>query len=57
MAIALWRQSKGGRKLVMQEYPDVLRDRLAKVPEITVGRLQISSEQAQRLVANNPQYD
>ena len=52
MAIALWRQSKGGRKLVMQHYPSELSDRLSQVPEITVGRLQISSEQAQQLVAH-----
>ena len=54
MAIALWRQSKGGRKLVMQEYPRVLSDRLRNVPDIKVGRLQLSSEQAQRLAASSP---
>ena len=32
MAIALWRQSKGGRKLVMQEYPEAIADRLRNVP-------------------------
>ena len=54
MAIALWRQSKGGRKLMMQEYPEVLSDRLQNVPDIKVGRLQLSSEQAQRLAASSP---
>lgn len=54
MAIALWRQSKGGRKLVMQEYPEQLGDRLRNVPDIKVGRLQISSEPVQRLVASSP---
>ena len=54
MAIALWRQSKGGRKLMMQEYPEVLSDRLQNVPDIKVGRLQISSEQVQRLAASSP---
>lgn len=54
MAIALWRQSKGGRKLVMQEYPELLSDRLRNVPDIKVGRLQISGELVQRLVASSP---
>ena len=54
MAIALWRQSKGGRKLMMQEYPELLSDRLRNVPDIKVGRLQLSSEQAQRLAASSP---
>ena len=54
MAIALWRQSKGGRKLMMQAYPEVLSDRLRNVPDIKVGRLQISSEQVQRLAASSP---
>ena len=54
MAIALWRQSKGGRKLMMQAYPEVLSDRLRNVPDIKVGRLQLSSEQAQRLAASSP---
>ena len=54
MALALWRQSKGGRKLVMQEYPEMLSDRLRTVPEIKIGRLQISSELVQRLVDKNP---
>jgi len=54
MAIALWRQSKGGRKLVMQEYPEEIGNRLRNVPDIKVGRLQITSEQAQRLVASSP---
>ncbi len=54
MATALWRQSKGGRKLVMQEYPEVLRDRLQTVPEITLNRLQVSNEMKQALVERSP---
>ncbi|PZO18177.1 MAG: hypothetical protein DCF25_10125 [Leptolyngbya foveolarum] len=54
MATALWRQSKGGRKLVMQEYPEVLRDRLQTVPEMTLNRLQVSSEVKQALVERSP---
>ena len=53
MAIALWRQSDG-RHIVMKQFPEILRDRLAQVPEIAVARLQISREIAQRLIERSP---
>ena len=53
IAIALWRQSDG-RHIVMKQFPDILRDRLSRAPEIAVGRLQISREVAQRLIERSP---
>ena len=53
MAIALWRQSDG-RHIVMKQFPDVLSDRLAQVPEIQVGRLQVSAAASQQLIEQSP---
>jgi hypothetical protein len=58
IAIALWQrykdQAADGRHIVMKQLPDILRDRLSRVPEITVGRLQISGESIQRLIDKSP---
>ena len=53
LATALWRQHSG-RHIVMKQFPEVLGDRLQHVPEIQVGRLQISSAVGQQLVEHNP---
>ena len=53
MAIALWRQSDG-RHIVMKQFPNILSDRLAQVPEIQVGRLQVSAAASQRLIEQSP---
>ncbi|WP_121971616.1 hypothetical protein [Leptolyngbya sp. BC1307] len=53
MAVALWRQADG-RHIVMKQFPDILSDRLAQVPEIQVGRLQVSAAAGQRLVEQSP---
>ncbi|MEO1792889.1 MAG: hypothetical protein AAFR25_11800, partial [Cyanobacteria bacterium J06629_19] len=53
LATALWRQHSG-RHIVMKQFPEVLGDRLQHVPEIQVGRLQISSAVGQELVEHNP---
>ena len=53
MAIALWRQSDG-RHIVMKQFPDILSDRLAQVPEIQIGRLQVSAAASQRLIEQSP---
>ena len=53
MVIALWRQSDG-RHIVMKQFPDILSDRLAQVPEIQVGRLQVSAAASQRLIEQSP---
>ena len=53
MATALWRQSDG-RHIVMKQFPDILSDRLAQVPEIQVGRLQVSAAASQRLIEQSP---
>ena len=53
MAITLWRQSDG-RHIVMKQFPDILSDRLAQVPEIQIGRLQIPRDIAQQLIEQSP---
>lgn len=53
MAVALWRQADG-RHIVMKQFPDILSDRLAQVPEIQIGRLQVSAAAGQRLVEQSP---
>ena len=53
MATALWRQSDG-RHIVMKQFPNILSDRLAQVPEIQVGRLQVSAAASQRLIEQSP---
>ncbi|MEL6601713.1 MAG: hypothetical protein AAFP20_00625 [Cyanobacteria bacterium J06614_10] len=53
LATALWRQHSG-RHIVMKQFPEVLGDRLQHVPEIQVGRLQISSGVGQELIEHNP---
>ncbi|MEO1636992.1 MAG: hypothetical protein AAFS04_18135, partial [Cyanobacteria bacterium J06631_9] len=53
LATALWRQHSG-RHIVMKQFPEVLGDRLQHVPEIQVGRLQISSAVGQELTKHNP---
>lgn len=49
-----WGSHYTGRKIVMRHGTDVLSDRLTQVPEIQVGRLQISHEIAQRLIERSP---
>ena len=53
MATSLWRQHSG-RHIVMKQFPDVLGDRLRQVPEIQIGRLQVSSAVGQQLIEQNP---
>ena len=53
LATALWRQHSG-RHIVMKQFPEVLGDRLQHVPEIQVGRLQVTSAVGQQLVEHNP---
>ena len=38
----------------MKQFPDILSDRLAQVPEIQVGRLQVSAAASQRLIEQSP---
>ena len=53
LATALWRQHSG-RHIVMKQFPEVLGARLQHVPEIQVGRLQISSAVGQELTEHSP---
>ncbi|MEO0516301.1 MAG: hypothetical protein AAF171_03260 [Cyanobacteria bacterium P01_A01_bin.116] len=53
LATALWRQHSG-RHIVMKQFPEVLGDRLRHVPEIQIGRLQISSAVGQEPTEHNP---
>jgi hypothetical protein len=58
LAIALWqryeKQAADGRHIVMKQFPDILRDHLSQLPQITVGRLQISGNAIQRLIDKSP---